>query len=56
MKAPLGPGRSRNGVAGDVNSLLLILGLVALVVGALGIANITLVTMMEPVDALRAPT
>ncbi|MFC7718981.1 ABC transporter permease [Nonomuraea recticatena] len=33
----------------DVNALFLILGLVSLVVGAVGIANVTLVTVMERV-------
>ncbi|HET6479178.1 MAG TPA: ABC transporter permease [Actinoplanes sp.] len=37
----------RTGVADDISGLLLILGLVSLVVGGLGIANVTLVTVME---------
>jgi putative ABC transport system permease protein len=45
--APAGPTRARDGVQSDVNALFLILGLVSLVVGAVGIANVTLVTVME---------
>ncbi|MFE3448442.1 ABC transporter permease [Nonomuraea sp. NPDC059194] len=47
--APQTPTRARDGVQSDVNSLFLILGLVSLVVGAVGIANVTLVTVMERV-------
>ncbi|MGJ6966745.1 ABC transporter permease [Streptosporangium sp. G11] len=39
--------RARDAVEGDVNALFLILGLVSLIVGAVGIANVTLVTVME---------
>jgi putative ABC transport system permease protein len=41
------PSDLRTGVADDVSGLLLILGLVSLIVGALGIANVTLVTVVE---------
>jgi putative ABC transport system permease protein len=47
VDAPPDPAELRTGVADDVGGLLLILGLVSLVVGALGIANVTLVTVME---------
>ncbi|WP_229067509.1 ABC transporter permease [Actinoplanes sp. DH11] len=47
VDAPPDPASLRTGVAQDVSGLLLILGLVSLVVGALGIANVTLVTVME---------
>jgi putative ABC transport system permease protein len=47
VTAPPDPAALRTGVSDDVSSLLLILGLVSLVVGALGIANVTLVTVME---------
>ncbi|MBM2619447.1 ABC transporter permease [Actinoplanes sp. LDG1-06] len=47
VEAPPDPATLRNGVAGDVSGLLLILGLVSLIVAALGIANVTLVTVME---------
>ncbi|SDH21846.1 putative ABC transport system permease protein/macrolide transport system ATP-binding/permease protein [Sinosporangium album] len=47
IAAPPSPKRAREGVESDVNGLFLILGLVSLVVGAVGIANVTLVTVME---------
>ncbi|GAA3111728.1 ABC transporter permease [Streptosporangium carneum] len=47
--SPPSPTRARDGVQDDVNGLFLILGLVSLVVGAVGIANVTLVTVMERV-------
>jgi putative ABC transport system permease protein len=45
--APPDPSRTQNRVEADVNQLFLLLGLVSLVVGAIGIANVTLVTVME---------
>ncbi|GLX00499.1 ABC transporter permease [Microtetraspora sp. NBRC 16547] len=45
--AQTSPTRARDAVQNDVNALFLILGLVSLVVGAVGIANVTLVTVME---------
>jgi ABC-type antimicrobial peptide transport system permease subunit len=50
--APPEPRRTREGVANDVNSLFLVLGLVSLVVGAIGIANVTLVTVLERVGEI----
>ena len=47
VRAPPPPGRLREGVEGDVNSLFLILGGVSLLVGAIGIANVTLVAVLE---------
>ncbi|MGP3958218.1 ABC transporter permease [Nonomuraea sp. 3N208] len=47
--APPSPTRARDQAQADVNALFLILGLVSLVVGAVGIANVTLVTVMERV-------
>ncbi|WP_233624681.1 ABC transporter permease [Actinoplanes sp. ATCC 53533] len=47
VTAPPDPAALRTGVSDDVSTLLLILGLVSLIVGALGIANVTLVTVME---------
>ncbi|MEV0263124.1 ABC transporter permease [Streptomyces sp. NPDC050617] len=47
VTAPPDPAKARKGVQGDVNGLFLILGLVSLVVGAIGIANVTLVTVIE---------
>lgn len=45
--APVSPTASQDGVESDVNSLFLLLGLISLAVGAIGIANVTLVTVME---------
>ncbi len=45
--APVLPQAARDRVAGDVDSLFLLLAIVSLVVGAIGIANVTLVTVME---------
>jgi ABC-type antimicrobial peptide transport system permease subunit len=42
----------RNRVEGDVNSLFLILGGVSLLVGAIGIANVTLVSVLERVGEI----
>ncbi|MFF3667600.1 ABC transporter permease [Microtetraspora malaysiensis] len=47
--APPSPTRARDQAQDDVDALFLILGLVSLVVGAVGIANVTLVTVMERV-------
>lgn len=47
VAAPAIPQGARDQVAGDVNTLFVLLGLVSLVVGAIGIANVTLVTVME---------
>jgi putative ABC transport system permease protein len=45
--APPSPTRARDQAQNDANALFLVLGLVSLVVGAVGIANVTLVTVME---------
>ncbi|MFE0152938.1 ABC transporter permease [Nonomuraea sp. NPDC059007] len=50
--APPSPIRARDKAQDDVNALFLILGLVSLVVGAVGIANVTLVTVMERVSEI----
>jgi putative ABC transport system permease protein len=47
VAAPSEPKSAKEGVQSDVNQLFLLLGLVSLVVGAIGIANVTLVTVME---------
>lgn len=47
VAAPTLPQSARDRVAGDVNSLFVLLGLVSLIVGAIGIANVTLVTVIE---------
>jgi len=44
---PPSPTRARSNVEGDVNSLFLILGAISLIVGAIGIANVTLVSVLE---------
>jgi putative ABC transport system permease protein len=45
--APPDPASLRGGVEPDINGLFVVLGLVSLIVGAIGIANVTLVTVME---------
>lgn len=52
VSAPPDPETLRRQVQGDVNGLFLVLGLVSLVVGAVGIANVTLVTVMERVGEI----
>jgi ABC-type antimicrobial peptide transport system permease subunit len=52
VSAPPDPKATRQKVEGDVNSLFLVLGLVSLVVGAIGIANVTLVTVLERVGEI----
>lgn len=52
VSAPADPRSLRKAVEGDVNSLFLVLGLVSLVVGAIGIANVTLVTVIERVGEI----
>ena len=47
VEVPLEPTRVRDEVQSDVNIMLLLLGGLSLVVGAIGIANITLVSVME---------
>lgn len=47
VTAPRDPKRTKDAVQSDVNQLFLLLGLISLVVGAIGIANVTLVTVME---------
>ncbi len=45
--SPPDPRATRDAVSNDVNGIFVILGLVSLVVGAIGIMNVTLVTVME---------
>ena len=47
VSEPAEPKRVKEGVQQDVNSLFLILGAVSLLVGAIGIANVTLVSVLE---------
>jgi macrolide transport system ATP-binding/permease protein len=50
--APPEPRRARAGVQSDLNSLFLLLGGVSLFVGAIGIANVTLVSVLERVGEI----
>ena len=52
MQAPLEPDEVRAGVEEDVNALFLMLGGVSLLVGAIGIANVTLVSVLERVGEI----
>jgi putative ABC transport system permease protein len=52
VSAPPDLTKARHGIQSDVNGLFLVLGLVSLVVGAIGIANVTLVTVMERVGEI----
>lgn len=45
--APADPQSLRGGVTGDLNALFLLLGLISLVIGAVGIANTTFVAVLE---------
>lgn len=47
IASPEEPQRARQGVQSDLNTLFLLLGAVSLLVGAIGIANITLISVME---------
>ena len=50
--APPEPRRARAGVQSDLNALFLLLGGVSLLVGAIGIANVTLVSVLERVGEI----
>ena len=52
IQAPPEPEDVRAGVQDDVNALFLILGGVSLLVGAIGIANVTLVSVLERVGEI----
>jgi ABC-type antimicrobial peptide transport system permease subunit len=52
VTAPPEPRRARAGVERDLNSLFLLLGGVSLFVGAIGIANVTLVSVLERVGEI----
>ncbi|MCP3939667.1 MAG: ABC transporter permease [Actinomycetia bacterium] len=47
VKAAPDPTQVRNRVEGDINALFIVLGSVSLLVGAIGIANVTLVSVLE---------
>jgi putative ABC transport system permease protein len=52
VTAPPDLSHARKAVTGDINGMFLALGLVSLFVGAVGIANVTLVTVMERVGEI----
>lgn len=52
VASPEEPQRARSGVRSDLDVLFLVLGGVSLLVGALGIANVTLVSVMERVGEI----
>jgi ABC-type antimicrobial peptide transport system permease subunit len=52
VNAPPEPRRVRAGVQSDLNALFLLLGAVSLFIGAVGIANVTLVSVLERVGEI----
>ncbi|WUS70621.1 ABC transporter permease [Kribbella sp. NBC_01245] len=52
VDAPPAQGQVRRGVETDLNALFLLLGAVALLVGGLGIANVTLLSVLERVSEI----
>lgn len=52
VRAPASGSGVRDGIQADVNALFLALGAVALIVGGLGIANVTLLSVMERVGEI----
>lgn len=46
-QVPADLGAARRGVETDINSMFMVLGMVSLIIGALGIANVTLVSVFE---------
>ena len=52
VAAPPDPEQLRGNVQNDLNALFLLLGGVSLLVGALGIANVTLVSVLERVGEI----
>lgn len=52
VAAPPEPRRVRAGIQGDLNSLFLLLGGLSVLVGAIGIANVTLVSVLERVGEI----
>jgi ABC-type antimicrobial peptide transport system permease subunit len=52
IESPPDQQRFRDAVAGDLNLLFLVLGAVSLLVGAIGIANVTLVSVMERIGEI----
>jgi ABC-type antimicrobial peptide transport system permease subunit len=52
VSVPPEPQQLKTGVREDLNSMFLLLGGIALLVGAIGIANVTLVSVMERVGEI----
>lgn len=52
VASPEQPQRVRSGIQSDLNLLFLMLGAVSLLVGAIGIANVTLVSVMERIGEI----
>ncbi|WP_238161065.1 ABC transporter permease [Kribbella antibiotica] len=52
VDSPPKQGAVRKGVEGDLNALFLLLGAVALLVGGLGIANVTLLSVLERIGEI----
>lgn len=52
VTAPPPPGQLRRDVAADVNALFLVLGGIALLIGGLGIANVTLLSVLERIPEI----
>lgn len=52
VRTPPSPDALRNRVESDANALFLILGAVSLLVGAIGIANVTLVSVLERIGEI----
>src|SRR5207253_3774251 len=52
VTAPPEPRRVRAGVQSDLNALFLLVGAVSLFIGAVGIANVTLVSVLERVGEI----
>ena len=52
VNAPPPPGQLRRDVAADVNALFLVLGGIALLIGGLGIANVTLLSVLERIPEI----
>ena len=52
VQSPPSPESLQTQVEGDVNALFLVLGAVSLLVGAIGIANVTLVSVLERVGEI----
>lgn len=52
VSVPPEPVRIRRGIASDINTLFLLLGALSLVIGAVGVANITLVSVLERVSEI----